>query len=122
MKIFVAHARNFDFQNELYEPLRQSEINKTHTFFFPHEGSVETKTKDIIKNSDIVIAETSYPATGMGIELGWADAFDIPIFAFYKEGSIPSRSAQFVTRKSTQYKDVKELVAAVEQTIQTHNK
>jgi len=120
MKIFVAHSRNFDFQNELYEPLRQSELNKTHTLFFPHEGSAETKTKDIIKNSDIVIAETSYPATGMGIELGWADAFDIPIYAFYKEGSVPSRSAQFVTRKSTQYKDLQELVALIEKVITNH--
>lgn len=110
MKIYVAHSREFDFQNDLYEPLQQSEIGKTHAFFLPHDGGNELKTKDIIKNCKLLVAEISYPATGVGIELGWADAFDVPILAFYKEGVKPSRSVQYVARKSFSYKDATHLV------------
>lgn len=40
-------------------------------------------TKDIIKTCDLMIAEVSLPATGLGIELGWAKAFKVPILCMY---------------------------------------
>lgn len=33
MKIFVAHSSNFDFKNELYLPLRNSDLNNKHKIF-----------------------------------------------------------------------------------------
>ena len=115
MKIYVAHSRSFDFEKELYEPIRQSDLSKKHTFFFPHGGGEEVKTKDVIQNSDLLIAEVSSPATGVGIELGWADAFDIPIAAFYKEGSKIPGSVHHVTEQMLSYKNTGDLLVVLEQ-------
>src|SRR5258708_4223441 len=105
MKIYIAHSTNYDFKNELYVPLRNSALNSQHDIVLPHENDTFIKTKDIIRESDLVIAETksdsliisfvlikdiiresdlviaetSYPSTGEGIELGWADSFKVPV-------------------------------------------
>jgi len=84
MKIHVVHSKSHDFKNELYKPLRNSELNKEHQIFLPHETEELIKTKELIKQADVIIAEASFPATGLGIELGWADAFDRPIICLYK--------------------------------------
>jgi hypothetical protein len=42
-------------------------------------------TKELIKTYSAVIAEMSYPSTGAGIEIGWADAFNIPIIFIHNE-------------------------------------
>jgi len=71
MKIYLCHSRDFDYKNGLYKPVRESALNKQHEIVFPHENeSSTTNTKDVIKTYDIVFAEVSFPATGLGIELG----------------------------------------------------
>ncbi len=72
MKIYIAHSRNFDFQNELYKPIRQSPLNNEHSFVLPHENSDEPfNSKEYLEDkADLLIAEVSDPATGLGIELG----------------------------------------------------
>jgi hypothetical protein len=120
MKIYIAHSKDFDFQNELYEPIQQSEMGRTHAFFLPHDGTAEIKTKDIIKNSQLLVAEISYPSIGVGIELGWADAFGVPVVAFYKEGVKPSYSVQFVAHKCMSYKDASELVALIQEELKNY--
>ncbi len=110
MKIFVAHSSSFDFQNDLYKPLRNSPLNTEHEIKLPHEKGIEVKTKDIIKNSDAVVAEVSYPSTGQGIELGWAEVFDTPIIYIYKEGSKISRSLSKITDKFILYKDSQDMI------------
>lgn len=66
MKIFVSHSTNYDFDSELYAPLRQSDLAKEHEIILPHENQRDVNTKDIIKNCDLVVAEVSYPSTGQG--------------------------------------------------------
>ena len=110
MKIFVAHSSNFDFKNELYIPLRKSELNKKHIIFLPQENGKETIPKEMIKNTDVIIAEVSYASTGQGIELGWADIFKIPIICIYKEGSKYSSSLNKLTNKFIVYKDSDDLI------------
>lgn len=74
MKIYIAHSSGFDFKQELYLPLRKSNINNIHTIILPHEISKEQyPTKHELPSIDLVVAEVSFPSTGMGIELGWAD-------------------------------------------------
>lgn len=81
IKIYVAHSRSFDFKKELYEPIRKNFLNNEHTFILPHEHSEEPfNSKDYLKDeADLVIAEVSEPSTGLGIELGWADAHQVLI-------------------------------------------
>lgn len=118
MKIYFCHAKEFDYVNELYRPIRESIFNTQHEIFLPHEDVSKTvKTKDIIKSSDIVFAETSLPATGMGIELGWADAFGVPIVCFYRKGSKISGSLRFIAKDIIEYADSEDLIEKVMTTI-----
>lgn len=64
MKIYVSHSREFDFEKDLYEPLRNSALKWDNTFFFPHEAGRDVNTKEEIKNSDLILAEVSFPSTG----------------------------------------------------------
>jgi len=110
MKIFVAHSSNFDFKNELYKPLRESALNIKHEILLPQEKGREIITKDIIKSLDVFIAETSYPSTGQGIELGWADIFNIPIICIFKEGTKISQSLRYVTDNLIVYKHTEDMI------------
>nr|AIA14292.1 Unknown Function [uncultured bacterium] len=106
MKIYISHSRKFDFQNELYKVLRESELNSNHEFILPHEQSdMPFNTKELFMNKgcDVVVAEVSYPATGQGIELGWADMLEIPIICIYKEGIEPSQSLHTVSKRFLMY-------------------
>lgn len=111
MKIFVAHSSNFDFTNDLYLPLRKSRLNVENEIILPQEGGKEVITKQIIKSCDVVVAEVSYPSTGQGIELGWADVFKVPVVCIYKEaGQISSSSLEKITKTFIAYKDEQDMV------------
>ena len=84
MKIFVSHSSSYDFRNELYKPLKEA-FGSKHELFLPHE-SKPSRTEEIIKESDIIMAEVSYPSTGQGIELGWASCHGKRIIAIRKRG------------------------------------
>jgi hypothetical protein len=51
------------------------------------------------------LAEVSYPSTGQGIELGWANVYGTPIICFYRHGSDPAKSLQEVSQNVIEYKD-----------------
>lgn len=125
MKIYVAHSKNYDYQNELYIPIRQSSLNNEYEFILPHENS-ETpfNSRDLLKNHgcDIVLAEVSFPATGQGIELGWADAYEIPIVCIYKQGSKISGSLKVVTQEFVEYTDPHDMINKIETLLQKYGK
>lgn len=110
MKIHLVHSNDFDFRKELYRPLRLSSLSTEHNIFLPHETDKFTNTEQLIRNADIVVAEVSYPSTGMGIELGWANAFGVTIFCFYKNGSTYSKSLRKVSDTFIEYEDGEDLV------------
>jgi nucleoside 2-deoxyribosyltransferase len=110
MNIFVTHSSNYDFKNDLYIPLRKSELNNLHTIFLPHEKETDIVTKDIIKTCDIVIAEVSFPSTGQGIELGWANTYQIPIICIYKKDSKTSNSLNKITDTFIIYENSEDMI------------
>ena len=114
MKIFVTHAKSFDFENELYAPLRNSQLARDHQFIFPREGE-RKMTKDIIQECDVVLAEVSSPSTGSGVEMGWADAFGKPVIAIHKSGSKISTSLEYVAQAIISYKSIHELPGLITQ-------
>jgi len=120
MKIYVAHSRSFDFQKELYGPIQDSSLAKEHNFIFPHSNSGEPfNSKEFFQNDcDLIIAEVSYPATGLGIELGWADMLKVPVVCIYKKDSKVSGSLKAVTDTFLEYSDSGDLIAKVAQAIQ----
>jgi len=119
MKIYVSHSRNFDFQKELYEPIRKSSLNNKHTFILPHEKSDEPfNSKEYLKNQcDLLIAEVSNPETGLGIELGWADIYEVPIICIYRKGSKLSGSLKVISKSFIEYSNSAELISEIEKVI-----
>ena len=106
MRIYLSHSSSFDFNSELYEPLKQSQLNIQHQIYFPHDTvNIDVKSKEVIQKVDLLIAEVSYASTGQGIELGWAEAQNIPIICFYKLTSKFSSSLKFVTSDIIEYSD-----------------
>jgi nucleoside 2-deoxyribosyltransferase len=114
MKIFVAHSSGFDFKNKLYQPLRSSALNTEHEIFLPQEREVEEITRDVIKNSDALIAEVSIPSLGAGIEMGWADAFGVPVIAMSEKGATVSFSIDNVVTERFEYESPEDMLQKLE--------
>ena len=119
MKIFVSHTNQIDYQNELYLPLRESVLNQGFDFFLPHEGNKNVNTKEEIQSSELMIAEVSFPSTGSGIEIGWADSVNIPLLCIYREGMKISGSLKFLTNDFIEYSSPEDLITKLTDYLQT---
>ena len=112
MKIYLSHSTGFDFVSDLYKPIKTSSLVKEHEFFFPHDEK-EFNTRELLKGFDILIAEVSFPSTGQGIEIGWADSFGIPILAVHRVGAKISSAVPLVTDNIISYGDVSEMISQI---------
>lgn len=111
MKIYVCHSSAFDFVKELYEPLK---MIQGHELVLPHYGGNDAHSKDVIASCDLVIAEVSHPSTGMGIELGWADADGIPIACIHRNDAKVSDAVRHVAKELVAYDGPDDLVRVIE--------
>jgi hypothetical protein len=106
MKIYVGHSTGFDFASDLYAPLKQSPLWSKHQIYLPHENSKDViNTRNIIVNSDIFIADVSYPSTGLGIELGWANQAGVMIVCLAQMNAKLSSSLQIISSEFIRYVD-----------------
>lgn len=116
MRIYISHSREFDFKKALYEPIQNSELSKHHRFIFPDqalEESFDSKELLVSKQCDLVIAEVSYPATGQGIVLGWADMCGIPIVCIYQQGAEISSDLSKISNKFLMYTDTQNMISDI---------
>jgi hypothetical protein len=113
MKIFVSHSIKFNYQDELYKPLRESEFSKKHELIFPHEVGKEVSAKDVIRDCDFVVAEVSNPLFDQGLELGWANGAYVSIVCFYKPGTEVSESLKSVTDSIFEYDSMDTVIAKI---------
>lgn len=114
MKIYVTHSSSFDYQNELYKPLRESDLNNQHQIFLPHEEQAEpVSSKILIQEVDIMLAEVSFPSTGQGIELGWADAFGTKVIFLHKKDHKYSSSIKIISDDIFEYDDSADLISVL---------
>lgn len=120
MKIYISHSSNYDYLNDLYCPLKSSKICKDNEVYFPHDKE-PINTKNIIGTFDLIIAEVSFPTTGQGIELGWADYCNVPILCIYKRGSKISSSLKLVTKNFIEYSDINNMTIQIENFINKNN-
>lgn len=112
MNIYISHSSSYDYENELYKPIKNSELSTVHHFFLPHEPeNIDVDAADVLKQTNILVAEVSYPSTGQGIELGQAKVAGVPIICFYKRGAKPSSSLHFVSEKIIAYGNTPDLLA-----------
>jgi len=120
MKIYVCHSKSFDYKSELYEPLRLSPLNQLHEIILPHEFSEQSfNSKEVIPTVDLVLAEVSFPSTGMGIELGWANKDGKRIVFIYKQGTSLSASLKAVSEEFVEYISTADLTNKL-QTVLNH--
>lgn len=120
MKIYLAHATSFDYKKELYEPLRKSRLSKMHEIILPHESTSELfNSKDFLKqdSKNIIIAEISYPSIGLGIELGWANAYGNRIICIHKKDAKLSSSIKAVTKNIIAYETIEDLEDKLSETL-----
>lgn len=122
MRIYISHStdRSYDFRKFLYEPLQASSLMKDNTLIFPHErdyGNEPRNMKEEIKRAAFVLAEVSHPSTGSGIELGWANEHDVPIFCMYQYGRDYSRALLVLTKHIEHYSGATEMVEKIERFI-----
>ncbi len=113
MKIYVAHATQSHFREELYKPLRESSLNTDQEIYLPQEYGRETITKEFIKSCNLIIAECSFPSTGEGIELGWADIYNVPILCIYKKGIEPSKALYYVSDNLVAYENKEDMITKI---------
>ena len=113
MNIYISHCGGaYDYENELYKPIKESELAKNNYFFLPHEPqNLNTDAVTELKHMDVLVAESSFPSTGQGIELAQAKAANVPIICFYKTGTKTSSSLRFVTDTVIEYTDMPDFFA-----------
>ena len=122
MKIYIGYSKSLDFKNELYEPLRSSILNTQHEIILPHElyeNATDFVSRDIIKTCDLMITEVSYPANGLGFDIGWADMHKCPIVCLYRSGQKTSGSLKVVTDKFIEYTDKEDMLKKIANIIDT---
>lgn len=111
MKIYISHSSKYDYTKKLYNPIKNSNLVQSNTFYLPHEDKNKIlNTRDVISNYDLVIAEVSLPATGQGIELAWADYSKTPILCIYEKGAKISSSLKFITKYFIEYENINDMV------------
>jgi hypothetical protein len=124
MTIYISHSRNFDYQKELYQILQNSSLVQKHNLIFPHQNSSEPyPTKDLILNHkcDLVLAEVSFPATGQGIELGWADVASTPIICIYKKDHKIAGSLKVISNNFLEYSNLDSVVEDIDNLIDVNS-
>lgn len=112
MKIYVSHSTAYDYTAELYEPLKR-EFAGLHEITFPHDAGTDFNSSEAIKSADLVLAEVSYPSTGQGIELGWANVARVPIVCIHKSGTTPSSALRHIAKEIVGYADEADMINTV---------
>lgn len=122
MQVYVAHSTQFDFLTDLYQPIQSSEAFKNHSIVLPHAVSTDLYNSKAFFDidCDLVIAEISYPSTGLGIELGWADDRELPIAALAQSGLKVSSSAQAISQRVWYYQTSSQLSNLIDTIIATY--
>ena len=115
MKIYIGHSTDFNYREDLYRPLKSSKLSEEHELVFPHESEDFFNSREFLREEcDLVIAEVSNASTGLGIELGWASLFEVPVICVFRSGSNPSGSLKAITDNFVEYTSVEELVSKLE--------
>lgn len=119
MKIYISHSKQLDYVKNLYKPIREDKELQKYEIILPHEITSESaNTREFYKSLSVVIAEVSYPATGMGIELGWAYDDEIPLYCLYQRGHKISGSLKVICNHFIEYTSQAELLSLVKKIIE----
>lgn len=110
MKVQIGHSRDFDYNGQLYEPIKQSDFFYQHTWIFPHESWLNIDSDESLNGADVFVAEVSYPSTWLGIELALAKAKWKRIICLYKKWATISSSINKVTEEVFEYTNIQDFL------------
>lgn len=123
MKIYFGHSRNLDYEKEYYQPIRSNEDLSQYNIILPHEHtSSSSNTREFYRNLDLFIADVTYPATGLGIELGWAKDDGVPIVFIYHSGSKVSGSLRAISDQFFEYNSQDQFIKVIHDIIKSNEK
>lgn len=122
MKIYVGHSNDWNYENELYNPILKSELNKKHDIILPHLNNRSFDTKKVIEEADLFIAEVSRPSLGLGIEIGRAEQIGKKILCIYKKSEKVSSSLKYVDAILIEYNDEKDMIDKIKKEIEKISK
>ena len=91
-KIYIAHSRDerFNYKEALYLPIQQR--YETHDIIVPHGDKLGIDSEQLLPTCHLMIAEVSYPSTGLGMELIWAISAKTPVLCIHRKEKFPSSS------------------------------
>lgn len=115
--IYVSHSTDMDYRNELYKPIRESELNDRLDIHLPHEKSDEPyATEKFLRTCEAIVAEASLRSTGQGLELGMANMLGVPIICIYKKGTKPAGSLKTVVDADDfyEYENKEDMIKKIE--------
>lgn len=117
LNIYLSHSKKMDYELELYEPLLNLKIGVENNLILPHSKEYDdVDTKQILINSDILIAEISVSGIGIGIELGRAECNNVKIICILKKG-VKCNSSVKRNFKVLEYKDKNDMISKLEKEI-----
>ena len=117
LKIYISHSRKMNYEIDLYKPLLKSKIGVENDLILPHSKEYDgIDTKQILINSDLLIAEVSISGTGIGIELGRAECNNVRILCLLKKGKKCNSSVKR-NFKVLEYVDQKDMINQLEKEI-----
>ena len=115
MRIFICHSTVSNYKQELYAPLKNSELAKKHELIFPYDPHGTESIKDIIRDCDLVLAEVSNPTFEQGLQLGWASASYVSTVCFYKTGTQVSPFLKDVTEIPYPYDSIEDMSKKIQE-------
>lgn len=121
MDIYVGHSSSIKYRETLYKSLKESKLAERHNLVLPHEDSDEPfDSKKFLENHcDIFIAEVSEASTGLGIELGWADIYEVPVICICRKKSNPSSSISKIFDTTIKYSETDNLAEIIDKELQS---
>ena len=118
MKIYIGHSTDYNFMDELYNPIMNSKLKDKAEFIFPHLTDETFNSKELIEQSDLFIAEVSKPSLGLGIEIGRAEMKNKKILCIYNEKNKISSCLKYLDVDVLSYTDQKDMISKIAEYIE----
>lgn len=122
MLIQFWHSSSYDYQKELYIPIKESIIFKQNKIILPHDNEWEfVNSKDSLKKVDIFFSEVSYPSIWLWIELWFANIYWVKIVCFYKKWIKVTGSLSVVCNDFFEYSNSNDMIEKINKYINSSN-
>lgn len=112
--IYVTHSKNFNYEAELYKPLKASRLNKRFSFLLSSDFENFSIARDVIRKVDCLICEVTYPTIEIGVEMEWARNLNIPIVCAAFKGTGVSKDVRMLSHKVIEYNCSEDLMLQLE--------